>query len=67
MHHNTPWHSEMTCEEYDVKIAAGAIVAEKKSEKVIKKIAKRCPGCRRYINKNGGCPHMSCKSLFKVF
>jgi hypothetical protein len=41
----------------------GAVKAEKKSEKVIKKIAKRCPGCQRYINKNGGCSHMSCKSI----
>jgi len=69
-HHNTPWHEGMTCEEYDLKTAAGAILAERESEKIIKKIDKRCPGCQRYINKNGGCPHMTCKSstvMHRVF
>jgi hypothetical protein len=56
----------MTCEEYDARIVAGALAAEKRSEKVIKQLAKRCPGCKRYINKNGGCRHMSCKSLMGV-
>jgi hypothetical protein len=37
-----------------------------KSEKVVKKIAKRCPGCQRYINKNGGCNHMSCVYYLSV-
>jgi IBR domain, a half RING-finger domain len=64
--HNTTWHEGMTCDEYNAKIAAGAIKAEKKTEKIIKKIAKRCPGCQRFINKNGGCSHMSCKSLFQT-
>jgi hypothetical protein len=64
-YHNTAWHEGMTCDEYTTKAAAGAIKAEKKTEKIIKKIAKRCPGCRRYINKNGGCSHMSCKSYRK--
>jgi hypothetical protein len=51
----------MTCDEYNTKVAAGTLKAEKKTEKIIKKIAKRCPGCQRFINKNGGCSHMSCK------
>lgn len=55
----------MTCDEYNTKAAAGALKAEKKTEKIIKKIAKRCPGCQRFINKNGGCSHMSCKSSEK--
>ena len=59
--HNSPWHEGMTCDEYNAKITAGAIKAEKKTEKIIKKIAKRCPGCQRFINKNGGCSHMSCR------
>ncbi|KAH8744776.1 hypothetical protein BGZ57DRAFT_778783 [Hyaloscypha finlandica] len=62
-YHETPWHEGITCDEYNAKITVGAVKAEKKSEKVIRKIAKRCPGCQRYINKNGGCSHMSCKSI----
>lgn len=65
-YHETPWHEGITCDEYNAKIAVGAVKAEKKSEKVIKKIAKRCPGCQRYINKNGGCSHMSCKPIVIV-
>lgn len=60
-HHNTPWHTDKSCEEYDAFLIAGSSNAEKRSEKIIKKIAKRCPGCERYINKNGGCGHMTCK------
>lgn len=59
-HHNTPWHTDKSCEEYDAFLIAGSSNAEKRSEKIIKKIAKRCPGCERYINKNGGCGHMTC-------
>lgn len=64
--HNSPWHSGRTCEEYDKETRAGMSSVEKHSEKIIRKIAKRCPGCERYINKNGGCGHMTCKySLLK--
>ncbi|KAK0100195.1 hypothetical protein ONS95_008533 [Cadophora gregata] len=59
-HHNIPWHSGENCEEYDTRVKAGADLTDRKSQKTIKRIAKRCPGCQRYINKNGGCQHMSC-------
>ncbi len=63
-HHNTSWHTDQTCEQYDQALEAGASTAEKISEKIIRKIAKQCPGCQRYINKNGGCGHMTCKFRF---
>jgi hypothetical protein len=59
--HNVAWHSGRTCEEFEEARLTGRSEEESKSVKVIKTIAKRCPGCRRYINKNGGCNHMSCK------
>lgn len=59
-HHNVPWHHEETCSEYDRRIAARQARAEYKSEKAIRRVAKRCPGCMRFINKNGGCNHMTC-------
>jgi len=62
-HHNTPWHAGRNCEEYDVMLLDTSSSAEKKSEKIIKKIAKRCPQCERFINKNGGCGHMTCRCL----
>jgi hypothetical protein len=62
-HHNVPWHHDETCSEYDRRITARQARAEYKSEKEIKRVAKRCPGCRRFINKNGGCNHMTCKSI----
>lgn len=55
------WHHEETCSEYDRRIAAKQARAEYKSEKAIRKVAKRCPGCMRFINKNGGCNHMTCE------
>jgi hypothetical protein len=55
------WHETETCEQYDKKLSKGMSKEEKKTERIIKKIAKRCPGCRRFINKNGGCPHMTCE------
>jgi len=58
--HNVPWHTNESCEAYDRRVVAGREKQELKSEKKVKKIAKRCPGCQRYINKNGGCNHMSC-------
>lgn len=61
--HNVPWHSGENCEEYDKRVKAGEDFGDKKSRKTIRRIAKRCPGCQRYINKNGGCQHMSCKLI----
>jgi hypothetical protein len=61
LHHNIAWHHGETCPEYDRRVAATQARAEYKSEKEIKRVAKRCPGCRRFINKNRGCNHMTCK------
>lgn len=33
----------------------------KASEKIVNADAKRCPGCDFAIQRNGGCPEMTCK------
>ena len=57
-YHNVPWHIDETCEQYDARVRPGI----KKSEKAVVKISKICPskGCRRRIDKDGGCNHMTC-------
>jgi hypothetical protein len=37
-------------------------VADLASRKLIKDTSKSCPGCKRRIEKNGGCDHITCKS-----
>ena len=34
---------------------------ESASKKLIKELAKQCPGCEWNIEKNDGCDHMTCK------
>jgi hypothetical protein len=34
---------------------------ESASRKLIKELAKKCPGCKWNIEKNDGCDHMTCK------
>ncbi|KUJ07627.1 uncharacterized protein LY89DRAFT_359859 [Mollisia scopiformis] len=58
--HNVPWHVGQTCEQYGENIITNPTEEDKKTEKIIKRLAKRCPGCKRYITKVGGCQHMSC-------
>jgi hypothetical protein len=35
--------------------------ADAASRKLIKRTSRSCPGCKRYIEKNGGCDHITCK------
>jgi hypothetical protein len=37
---------------------------ENASQQLIKKLAKKCPGCKRNIEKNNGCDHMTCKDPY---
>jgi hypothetical protein len=39
---------------------------EAASEKMVKKISKECPGCKRRIQKAGGCEHMQCTYPFTI-
>ncbi|KAH8675961.1 hypothetical protein BX600DRAFT_190897 [Xylariales sp. PMI_506] len=58
-HHNLPWHSGETCEQYD-KRTRHQRKSEKASEKKVKEITKPCPHCRRNVNKYSGCDHITC-------
>eukprot|EP00466_Bigelowiella_natans_P003994 jgi/Bigna1/86892/estExt_fgenesh1_pg.C_140225 len=49
---------DVTCNEYDAKMAKDK--AFKSSESLIKKTAKKCPGCGTFIHKISGCNHMTC-------
>ena len=60
--HERAWHEGETCEEYDYRINPKRKKAEEEaSTKLVKKIAKNCPGCEWRIEKISGCDHMTCK------
>ena len=58
--HGVPWHKGYTCDAYDATHPDA--VSLMTSEERIERTAKRCPGkgCTYYIEKNGGCDHMTC-------
>ncbi|KAN0074321.1 hypothetical protein V8E54_008258 [Elaphomyces granulatus] len=55
--HRVPWHKGKTCDEYDNRHN------ENEAAELSKVNIKKCPGCNKYIQKDGGCFHMTCKSL----
>ncbi|KAF7889978.1 uncharacterized protein EAF02_002393 [Botrytis sinoallii] len=57
--HKMPWHTGLTCGQYDVQ-QRGKSKKDKKSERLIKKATKPCPNCQVPILKNKGCDHMTC-------
>lgn len=60
--HNVAWHKGETCAEYDYRTNGKLKKAEEEaSRKVVEKTTKACPGCKRPIEKNRGCDHMTCK------
>ncbi|OCK78663.1 hypothetical protein K432DRAFT_255370, partial [Lepidopterella palustris CBS 459.81] len=60
----SPSHPEESCAQYEDRAhrTLENIEAEMESEKLIKEVAKRCPGpkCGWWIEKNDGCDHMTC-------
>ncbi|KAF2270912.1 hypothetical protein CC78DRAFT_5996 [Lojkania enalia] len=66
--HNIPWHKGETCAEYDYRTDGKIKKAENEaSRKLIKETAKKCPGCKWYIQKNYGCDHMTCSKCKHEF
>ena len=55
--HDVPWHSELTCTQYDKIIKK----AEKATQNFLDRETKPCPKCGVRITKIGGCNHMVCK------
>ncbi|GAB7359662.1 hypothetical protein MBLNU230_g6841t1 [Neophaeotheca triangularis] len=54
-----PWHEGETCDEYK-KRTRDREDEEDRSLKTIEQLTRKCPKCRRPIQKNGGCPSMFC-------
>ncbi|KAI0421245.1 hypothetical protein F5X98DRAFT_371255 [Xylaria grammica] len=63
-HHDVPWHSGETCEQYDRRTRKQR-KSYKLSEKHVKETTKPCPGCKKNVNKYSGCDHITCVCGFE--
>ena len=54
--HKTPWHTGLTCSQYDLKMDPKV----QASLQWITQNTKQCPKCAYRIEKNDGCDHMTC-------
>lgn len=68
--HGGPYHEGESCEDFEYRTSGQKERDERKkedeaSEAAVGELSKKCPGqgCGRPIEKNGGCAHMSCKSV----
>ena len=60
--HNVAWHKRETCREYDYRTNKKLKKDEEAaSKKLILETTKKCPGCKRSIEKRSGCDHMTCE------
>ncbi|KAF2770641.1 hypothetical protein EJ03DRAFT_60276 [Teratosphaeria nubilosa] len=62
---NRPWHEGETCEEYQARTKGNS--EEDMSLRKIQRVTKRCPGCRKNIQKSGGCSNMHCSQCRTQF
>ncbi len=64
--HMMPWHTDLTCAQYDEERRLRWGREEEATNKVLAETAKACPnkGCGYFITKDGGCDHMTCKPCF---
>jgi hypothetical protein len=60
------WHADSTCEQYQQWKLENS-EADARMAEWAKNNAKACPKCQCYIEKNGGCNHMTCKSCKHEF
>lgn len=55
-----PWHDGETCDQYQAR--QDEVTVE--TEILLHQTSKFCPGgCGARIERTGGCPHMTCKTL----
>lgn len=58
-------HKRESCREYEYRTNRKLKKAEElASQKWIAESTKKCPGCKKNIEKSYGCDHMTCKFLF---
>lgn len=55
---HAPWHEKMTCKEYQHGEKLLKAWASQKDQN--QQNAQKCPRCKIFISRNGGCPHMVC-------
>ncbi|KAH7078278.1 hypothetical protein FB567DRAFT_406090, partial [Paraphoma chrysanthemicola] len=66
--HLTAWHKGETCAEYDYRTNKHIKKQEEAaSKKIIADTTKKCPGCKRSIEKSYGCDHMTCSKCKHEF
>ena len=58
-----PYHSGETCAQYQKRKKRQTEDEENATRAAIEKDCKQCPNCKKNIEKNGGCDHISCKYL----
>ncbi|KAF1938647.1 hypothetical protein EJ02DRAFT_354090 [Clathrospora elynae] len=59
--HNVAWHKGETCSEYDYRKNKYLKRAEElATQKLMRDTTKKCPGCKRKVEKSYGCDHMTC-------
>ncbi|KAG9085289.1 hypothetical protein FS749_004561 [Ceratobasidium sp. UAMH 11750] len=60
--HDMPWHTGLTCSQYDSKTRKTRSEGIRANQKYLSKHAKACPNpkCGRMIEKINGCDHMTC-------
>ena len=61
-HHEVPWHSGETCEEYDHRNKRRR-KDDKASAEMIKRTSKVCPECKKAVHKFTGCNHITCECI----
>lgn len=55
-----PWHENMDCKTYKETDMNELKTKEMLNKENEQGITKPCPVCNEYVNKNGGCNHMTC-------
>ncbi|CAE6409214.1 unnamed protein product [Rhizoctonia solani] len=58
--HDRPWHEGLSCAEFDIKLRKYE-EQDLATRTYLVKNTKSCPKCKRKIERNGGCDHMTCQ------
>lgn len=64
--HKQPWHTGMTCADFDSSSARLVADQEIETLKIIDATTKKCPSCEVRIQKHNGCDHMTCMTPYSL-